>query len=430
MKNKLVFLFLLLTPLFYSGFFDMGELSQQQLWIVGAAAALFLGFSHYNRIFGYGLIYCVCHLAFFHRPGYTNTMVQIMAHAIVYDVTARYYRSENYRWAVLFVLIVNVVFACIQASWQDVYFHIYGQLPGIMTLPVYIGIYAAITGPVMCRLHPALLLITIACIVISRSSFSALAFVVSMAFYLWKTKAWPFNVGPDKVRGKVVAATAIFATILSLFGFIRFYDGPSGQFGRRLHIWKMAGSAIAANPWGGLGLGSYNSYIRFGEIRLGHDRRWFTFIPDKPEQVAAVDRIIEEIALKYYPPAKMNELYRTKSFDEAKMFFRDNAPYGDIYIWQHPHSEYLLLWLELGFPAIILVLWYIWDLFKRGFDWGSYRSGLKIAQDPELIPLFASMIAIVIIAFAHFPFCSPRISFLCVVILAMLDARLNPKKGD
>lgn len=413
--KKSVFFFLLISPIFYSTILSVSDIREQQFWVLLIGAAFFVGINHYNRIFGYAILYALAHLALFQRPAYLNNMAQILAHAIVYDTVARYYDGKNYKWALLAILSFNLALAALQATGNDFLLEntlvskIDLQSSGLMTLPVYLGLYAAITAPIIFLINPWLIILSAAGIIFSRSSFAAIAFVVAMSFYFWQ------------MRSRILKFW-IPAVICALIYFVGFYDARTGQFERRLHIWKMASSVIAGNPWGGWGLGSYDHYIRFAEIgNSPSSRKYIVYQPHKKEQVDAFMNKIEQVAAEEFGEEKAKALYELQSLDETVNWFRKNG--SDIYFWQDPHNGYLLAWFELGFPAVILIIWYCFDMWRR------YRIKFASLAHPlmgkDFIALFSSFIATAIASFAHFAIQIPRLSFTIVILFAILDRRIN-----
>lgn len=402
--KKAVLFFLLLSPIFYSGLLGAQmDIREQQLWVLLLGAAFFVGMTHYNRIIGYGVLYCIAHLALFHRPGYMNSMTQILAHVLVYDAVAKHYDGNKHRWALLAVLVLNLIMAALQYFRQDVFLHMDLQTPGLMTLPVYIGIYAAVTAPIIYTIHPALIILSLAGIAVSKSSFAALAMAVSMSFFLWKIRSLVFRVW-------------LPAVLVALIWFIGFYDGPTGQFSRRLHIWKQVGSVIAVNPWGGWGLGAYDDYIRFVEVGNNpRTREYATFQPSKPDHVANLDKKILQVAEKDFGE-KSQELFKLENTKQMIEWFRTNG--SDCYFWQDPHNFILLAWMELGFPMVLLILWYCWDIRKRFEEW-------VWDWDTDENALFSAFIALIIVSLAHFAIQLPRLSFTFMILLAVLDRRLK-----
>ena len=404
--KKAVFLFLLISPIFYSGLLAVKDIREQQFWLMLIGAAIFIGMNHYNKIIGYGVLYCVAHLAIFQRPAYINNMVQILAHVLIYDFVVRYYKGKNYKWPILVVLVLNIAMATLQYLKQDVFLHMDLQSPGLMTLPVYIGLYAAITAPVIYMVHPFMILFSIAGIVVSRSSFAAAAFGISIGFYFWRTKSKLFK-------------HWIVAGLIGLIWFVGFYDGKNGQFSRRIHIWKMVGSTIAVNPWGGWGLGSYDKHIRFAEIgNKPETRQYALFQPDKHDHIKALDEKIYQVAVSEFGKDKSEELFKAQSTKEMVEWFRRNG--SDFYVWQDPHNGYLLAWFELGFPMIILIAWYCFDLWRR-----KPRNPWNFEEVKEIISLKAFLIALCIVSAAHFAIQLPRLSFTIMILLGILDQRLK-----
>lgn len=414
MIKKIVFLLLVAVPIFYSGLFKSGDINEQQLYVLLIGTAMLVAATHFNRIIGYSLFFLLFHIALFHRPAYMNSMIQIMAHFIIYDVVAKYYRSKNYKWAILFVLVANLIMASIQAAKQDVYVHINFQTPGLMTLGVYIGIYAAIIAPVLYSIHPILILAVVGGIVFSKSSFSAAACVAAMCFYLWHLK-------------RKALWIVIPALCLSLGGWVVWNDFKTSDVGRRVHIWKMVASCIATNPWGGFGLGSYNTHLKFIEIGGGNYRRYLTYIPGRPDHAEGVASITEEVAINIWGRDKAKELYSLNSLSETQAWFRKNG--SDIYTWQDPHNEYLLVWFELGFFGIILIAWYVFDMVMRFLQirpvyYGCMGQRIVNQEYKDSVALFSAFLALLIVCIAHFPMTTPKISFMAITILALLDQKL------
>jgi len=397
-RLDLVCLFLLFSSSFYSGLLQNSLIREQQLFVLLLGVVIFAAVHHFNKIIGYGLLYCAAHLALFQEAGYVNSMCQVMAHALIYHFIASHYKGNKYPWALLAVLIVNVILGALQILKQDIYLQLDLQPAGLLTLPVYIGIYAAIAAPILFRIHPLTLIPVLIGLWFSRSSFSFGAFAIAMTFYFWKTKS-------------KLLIPFLIAGLIGGAAYAGFYDAPSGEWGRRIKIWQMIGSRIAVNPWGGYGLGSYNSRIRFCELR-GFDKEEYFNFRVVPENEEAVFKKLRNFAAELYGETEAKKFDTVTNMADARSWLLERGT--SLNAWQDPHNEYLLAWFELGLPFLLLIFWYLYDLYKR------FR-----IPSLESISLMASAISIAVVSVAHFPFGVARISFLCTAILAILDRKLS-----
>jgi len=408
MKKSVVFA-LLVAPIFYSGILPVTDMREQQFFVCLIVAAFLVAVNCFNKIVGYGLIYCLLHLALFQRPAYINNMVQIVAHILIYDLTAKYFRGKEYKWPLLTILGINLVMAWLQYIKQDVYLQIgmfTDQLPGLMTLPVYIGIYAAVTAPVLYAVSPWLIILSLAGVIISKSSFAAIAFYLGMLVHMACTKSR-------------ILTLWLISGLVGVVAFIFVYDGPTGQFERRLHIWKMVGSAIAVNPWGGWGIGSYDRHIRFVEIGNDKESRVYAaYQPHKEDHVFKLQQKILDVAEKEIGLEHVTKIEKLDSLKETKEYLQK---YGsDVYFWQDPHNGYILAWFEGGLPLLMLIIWYIVDMTRR-FRW--YAKSVYCSRSG--VALFSSFVAVVVITGAHFAIQLPRLSVTIMILLGILDQTLK-----
>jgi len=184
---------------------------------------------------------------------------------------------------------------------------------------------------------------------LSKSSTAAIAFFLAYGFLLYfPVKNW---IGRDWKRALIVIIPLVIGIIACVW-YVVFKDAPTGQFERRLIVWRGGiNYFLTKSPWFGGGLGSWNQHNLMTMQDNGIPAKW---------------------------------------------------------IWAH--NEFIQVLTELG----VLVGIPIWFYFKRFFK------GLNFFIERHRI-IFASMIALVLTAFFHFPLHSKFVGF-SIVILALIEA--------
>jgi O-antigen ligase len=75
--------------------------------------------------------------------------------------------------------------------------------------------------------------------------------------------------------------------------------------------------------------------------------------------------------------------------------------------WEHPHNEYLSIVYEFGFVGLTIFIMLVRDAFKR------------VNGNLDSSVIFASLLALLIFCTGQYPFHVVRISYICIVLLAV-----------
>lgn len=311
------------------------------------------------------------------------------------------------------VLSINLVFCALQYCKIDIFFQQSNLQPaGLFLLPCYLGQYSVIVAPVIVYFCPWLIVIPFACVLLSKSVFCVIAFFVTIFLYAF------FMI---KRARKILIAIAC----LCLVGGVLYasFDRISGQWGRRGHVWAMVMSKAMRSPFWGRGIGSYDKTM------------WLEFAGDTGTDWASVS--IREDNRQEFAQLIIDKCtkYGTDWSRIVSIHFKEpGAPFANfkditddlrgkdtnrlqIYSWNQPHNEYLRIFYELGALGLFLFFGFVYDLCRRFMS--------RFANINDLIPLFCSFIGLLIVGIVHFPFYLPCIAPTSIILLAMLERRLE-----
>ena len=407
LKIDPVLVFLFLSPIFY--FLDFTKMDSlnpaiqfQQFQVFVYAAIVMIAVSITNQWVRSFLLLCVVHSAIqaSHDPYSFLNMVPIAFAAAFYDVIRRKYRAKKEHIAIVFVmvLVLNLVFAFLQYFGLDEFVQQTNlQASGLMLLPCYLGQYAALTAPIVYSLNPWFVLLSIAAVLISKSTFCVAAMVASFLFLFWKQD-----------KRKFVALLVIGLMGASVFALRDNHSG--GQWGRRAHVWKMVFSKAMRSPFIGHGLGSYQKTL-FLELSGKSGTNYYQ-VNIKPENGIPLEKLLVNECLK-----NGTDVSRLVSIH----FQQPGAPFLNLkdildemrgqknrtegWVWNYPHNEILMLFYEFGILGVFIYVMFLVSIFNNSFNHFFH---------PEFL---ASIVSLIVISLVHFPFYLPCVALTFLVIL-------------
>jgi len=218
------------------------------------------------------------------------------------------------------------------------------ELVGFSGSPDQIGTFFALTLPVVLHVFPLLILLSLAGLVVSKSSFAFVAGIISGLIYLFFVRRKWFIVGLVLCIG---FSTLFFSKVDKL---------KSTDFQTRFRVWEHSvkttlegkirivmrdkGLQIETSPWVGFGFGNYS--------------RLFPYVP-------------EEIA-----EHKFN--YRNEKFT-------------------HAHNDFIEGFFELGWPGLICMLGLLGNFIRKFW---------RIKYDNEAVLYFSCVSAYLLNSFGNF----------------------------
>jgi O-antigen ligase len=286
------------------------------------------------------------------------------------------------------------------------------QPDGMLALPSFLGMVFAMTAPVIMTIHPALVIVSLIGILISKSAFTALAAGAGILFFVrgaypnfWKKARWLLIIIP-----------VLLVPVVK--------RGVSGQeMSRRLHVWPMVASKAFHNMFTGVGAGNAQEtmFLEFQDEKSGGAHTYFQ-VDVKPENERVLKDKILEIAHKANIDTTRLENVHFKHPAGAFVLIREvidelrGRRLGG-FLWSHSHNEYLQIFLQFGLLGLILMGGYLWDMCSR------YRQ--TMLKSRETIALMGSLIAIMILGCAHFELYMAKTGCLIIVLMALLDKKLR-----
>jgi len=407
-KIDLILILIGICPIFFlsDNLNALDILRNQRIMFFFVSCLLIIAACHANKFIGAFLMLSVAHHFMFPSLEYFNTkMTFLLCGSLVYHFVKKDYKGENYKYVLLAVTTATVVIATLQYFGKDIFFYAEMETPGLMILPGYMGQFCAIVAPVIATVHPAFLIIPIIGLALSKSIVSIGAFCVAMLFMAW-------------FKSRRLFVCLVILAILTM-PFIAKRDYDSGEWFRRIQVWKMVSSRAARSPFIGKGIGNYKKTL-FMEWHYRDVSRWFS-VELKPENIAPLYQKIREIA-------------EEGGFDTTRLDVHDTLLHRmdelrgkglGSYVWDHPHCEYLLVYYEYGLLGFLILLCFIADIFRRFVyqDVPTWRFGDN--KDKQEIALMASFISILILCTVHFTLHLPITVPAAIVLTAMLDRRLQ-----
>lgn len=412
LKIDWLLLFLILLPTFYIFGKDLREVQTNFFQI---SLIVLIGILHINKYVGLFLLWATFQFLFFERIPIASLHLQnLFFAALLYHMVAIYCKRDHikkYLWAIYGILIFNMLWIPLQMADIDPIWSmankenqaVMSEFPSWFSLPAFLGNYAAVSIPLSLFLAWPLAIFGIAGLWFSKSTFSVVAAYLAILFFYWFRKRLVFW-----ILLVVLGIGVVFCIATDL---------PGGQFNRRLKIWDLITRKAVHKQFFGYGIGSYSNKYTFLEGTPSHDVRMVStriqmldFAHDQAAKRGDKELVdfIKDIATK-----KKN----TNLFQIAKKFQTHDM---DIEIWGQAHNEYLQVFFENGIFGVIIIMLYLIDIGKRFLRYGT--------KNTSTYALMASFIAILIVAFGHFPFHVARLAGPFIVIMAFLDLALLQHK--
>lgn len=414
LKIDWLFWFIILLPTFY--IVGMDERSAQLQFFQFSVIAL-LAVMHVNKWFGALLGWCLFQFLFFKdAPIFSGALNNLFLAALAYHIIVLYSEHKEIKkyFKAFYILLGINILLCLRQYYQaDPVFmmaeqdhqKVFTEYPGFFGLPAFLGNFTAAVLPLAFSLTPLLLPFCLVALYFSKSTFSVLAALCGGLFYLWfkhRRCFWAFLI----IGG------------LSCGVYVLKYDLPTGQFGRRIEVWKMVERFSFQKQFVGHGIGSFQSQSIFETSPSG-----------KLAVINSLDdfkAFLSEAALSNKTPELLPEISAFKGSVyplEVKEFKKKLQGKGmDFERWQNVHNDFLEAFFETGFIGLFLIFGFIFDFFKRFIEFGK--------KDSFAVALMGSLVAIIIVSIGHFPFHMARLGGPFVVLLALLDVALIHNKLD
>lgn len=398
LKIDWLYWFIILLPTFYM---INKDLRQVQMNFFQIATMALVGIMHVNKYVGFFLLWCVFQFVFFPRfPDQGLTLQNVLFGALIYQFVVCFYKKDSFRkyfWALSGVLILSILWCVRQyyqmdpimtqaESWNLNYFTEY---PGFFGLPAFLGNYAAAVLPLSFCVSWVLFPFALIALFFSKSTFSVFAALLATLFFFWFRKRIVFW---------VILITG--GLVFSLYAIK--YDLPSGEFGRRLNVWKIVEKEAFKTQFFGHGIGTYKDFYIF------ESRNHFLSTYDQND----VFQFIVNEAKAFHKDALAQKIIDTKTIDERELQKNDM----NLHRWDMVHNEFLQAFYETGLLGVLIIGLYIFDIFKR------FQAHAR--KNVYAVGLISSFIAILIVSFGHFPFHLARLAGPFVCIMALLEVAL------
>jgi len=401
--------FIVLLPTFYVAGSDL-RLAQMNFFQI--SAILLVALMHINKWIGAFLAWALFQFTFFtNMPVQSETLYNLFLGAVLYQFIVMFSNKtefKKYFWAFTGLLAVNVFWCFAQIAQLDLIFNMadsenqikFTEYPGFFGLPAFLGNFASAVLPLSMFLSLWMAPIALLALFFSKSTFSVLAGLVSGLFFLWFRKRIVFWI-------VLLAGTASFLTYAIK------YDMPTGEFGRRLEVWKIVLGQAFKKQFFGFGIGNYQNFYLV-EATPSHkhvvtnDKTYFTkFLQDRAaeEGKTEVVDVLQNINPNY-------------DIFALKKFLRKHGM--DFQRWESVHNEFIELFFETGLVGIFIVFGFIFDLFKRFWRYGR--------KELHTVALMSAFIAILIVSFGHFPFHLARLAGPFIAMIAFLEVALLQSK--
>lgn len=422
LEIDLVYVFAGVMPIFfYAGKTFSPDINYQQVVFFQIIALLFLAVRQFNKWIGAFIVYECFQALFLPTDAFLRESLFLGMGAMIYHLIAESRWKGKYLPHILTaVLFLNAIFCALQFFRVDVYFMDKNlQSSGLFLLPAFLGMYAAIAGPYLLGWSRAAWVLALICTLFSRSSFCVLGLFAGTAFYLFHQ---------DRKNFKRLFIAGILGCLL--FVFVK--DMPTGEFGRRLYVWKMVISKAMRTPVWGWGPGQYEKtlFVEMSSGMTGEKRAAYFNVVIKPENEEPLKQMILKIAHDNRVDTTRLEAEHFKWPGGVFKNFRAiadelNGRGLNSYGWQHSHNEFLQVFYNNGLIGVLIMLGYVLSLWRRFESWkinhdysGTYSGRFTTA-------LMGSFIAFLAVAMVQFPLYLPSVVPLVIVLLAVLDAKLG-----
>lgn len=403
-KVDWLFLFILLLPTFYIPGLDVRHTQTNFFQI---SMFVLLAIFHVNRFFGLFLLWATIQFVFFDKiPNDSMTLQNIFFAAFLYHFISKYATlSKKYLWALSLVLALSVLWIPLQIFQHDPIFvpvstnpyvsqTVITDFAGFFGMTAAMGNYAAMVMPFAFILNPVLIPVCLIGLFFSKSSFSIVAALVASLFFFWFRKR------------------IIFWAILLIFGtssavYVLKYDMPHGQFSRRAHVWELILKEACMKQFLGHGIGSYNSeYVFIESSKTLHNT--MATNPAQLLKFLAEDSKDNPKVLDFISRMNPNQADFASVRD---VMMKEGL---DFHPWAEAHNDFLQVFFEFGLIGLVLIGWYIYDIFKRFFKLGLEKNWFALS-------LLSSFIAILIVTNGHFTFHLTKLGGPAIVVMALLE---------
>lgn len=410
-KIDLVYLFAGITPIFYYGGKAFNpDIGFQQVLFLQIIALLFLAVGHFNKWIGAFIIWECIQALFLPCDTFPKESLFLGTGAMIYHfVAASRWEGKYLPHILTTVLFINAIFCTLQFFRSDVFFmDLNLQSSGLFLLPAFLGMFAAIAGPYLMSWNKFAWVLALICVCFSRSSFCVLGLLGGTAFYLFHADR--------KLFKKFFIVGAVGAL---LFVFVK--DMPTGDFSRRYYVWKMVFSKAMRSPFWGHGVGQYDKtmFIEMSSGNTGVKNSAFFNVAVKPENEEPLKQMVLKIAHDNKIDTARLEAVHFKLPGGIFYNFKGvadelNGRGLNVYSWSHCHLEILQALYNGGIVAVLIIFGYIVDMWRRLNKYSKSQTAL-----------FGSFIAFLCVSLVQFPLYLPCVVCLVIVLLAMLDSKLN-----
>lgn len=407
-KFDWLLLFILLVPTYYVWGMEM---RQAQMLFFQDAAIFLLAFAHINKYIGGFLFLALVQTYITKNTDLQQThLFNLFFGAIIYQFIVKFMNIEEikkYWWAFCALILLNLAWCGLQHFQIDPIFQMrdqqfqqtFTEYSGFFALPAFLGNYVAPLVPVCLSLNYFLVPAALLCLVISKSSFSLAAAYFASLFYYWFRKRLVFW-----ILLIVGGAGLIFYAVK--------IDFPTGQFTRRLKVWKLVTRVALMKQWIGYGLSNYRQFT-VAEVTPTHE-----VLITNAKNVGGILGFVSDEANKYGKP-EIVEFIKTRNKDnfnilELNQVMQKNGM--DFHDWKPVHNDFLEVLFEMGIFGLLIVIGYLVDMFRRFWRYG--RDNLPC------LTMASALVAIIVVTFGHFPFHIARLAGPYVVLLAIFEACL------
>ena len=405
LKIDWLFWFILIGPTFYIYGHDLRN-TQAEFFRFSAVALL--GVMHVNKWIGGLLLYVLAYTLFVQADA--NYMTNLFFGAMIYQtivVFCEKHELRKYAWAFTGLLVLNLLWCIRQRFQADPIFSmmdyeyqtLFTDYPGFFGLPAFLGNFAAAAMPMGLIISPWTFPLFLTAVWISKSTFSMLAAWTGGLFYLW-------------FRKRILFWGALVISTLAIGFYALKVDMPTGEFYRRIVVWKMVERVAYAKQFFGYGPGAYPKFFTV-EAEPSHRVIMTTdieyFKKFLVQEAAAENRPELASKLEETPIEKFKDgEYIRSMFLGSKM---------DIKHWAHTHNEFLQVFFDLGMFGLVFIFGYTGSMFRRFYRWGR--------KSENAIALMACFCAILVVSFGHFPFQIARLAGPFIVLMALCDFYLK-----
>ena len=407
-KIDWTFVFLILCPIFYV----FGEdLRSVQASFFQVSIIILVGLMHVNKYLGLFLVWCGFQAVFMTQSDpftVTNLFFGLIAYQFIVKCS-NVSEFKKYFYVFLGILALNILWCVRQKFNIDPIFSIadydkqqkFSDVSGFFGLPAFLGNYASPLMPLALITGYWGVPFVLAALFFSKSSFSVISCFGGVLFFLWFRKRLFFWIA------LLVLGAASLAYVVK-------YDLPTGEFPRRLKVWKLIEREAFKEPFFGHGAGSFKKNV-FVEAMPSHEIY-------KAENFEMLKRflVVEAVKKEKKPLATyINTTLNPGNQNEVRKEMQKEGM--DYSIWDHAHNEYLQIFYDSGILGILILLFYFKDLYKRFLDYGR--------KNTAALALMSAVVAILLVSAGHFPSELARLAGPYLCLFAFLElALIHAKK--